>query len=261
MSILYEDKRSQLIARSKRSKREKIDGKTRFEKRVKSRVASSNRQYNSIDMNKFFKNHILTVDIPVTGETDNYIVKVTFGGIMDNIQRRVAQNNDNFDVKTIIRSMIDCFNSEDIYTWCSCPDYRYRMAYWSSKNGTNSGPNEERPSNITNPNDELGPGCKHVMLVLNNNSWIMKVATVIYNYTNYVKDHFEQQYADIIYPAIYGKPYEDNVQLQLEPDETPDIDDANKYARTKNRWTSDTAPRWVRSKNDDENQIEFEDEE
>ncbi len=261
MSILYEDKRSQLISRSKRSQREKIDGKTRFEKRVKSRVASSNRQYNSIDMNKFFKNHILTVDIPVTGETDNYVVKVTFGGIMDNIQRRLRQNNGVFDIKTIVRSMIDCFNSEDIYTWCSCPDYRYRMAYWASKNGINSGPVEDRPSNITNPGDRLGPGCKHVMLVLNNNSWIMKVASVIYNYTNYVQKHYEQQYADIIYPALYGKPYEGDIQLQLEPDETPDIDTANTYARTKNRWTSDTAPRWLRRQNMDDAQTKIEEEE
>ena len=248
---LLEDKRSQYTSKSRVSDKE-MDGKTRFEKRMKSKTSTSNREYNQIDMNKLFKDRILTVGVPVRGETDNYVVKISFGGIIDTIQKRLEQNGGVLDLKTIIRAIIDCFNREDIYVHCTCPDFKYRHAYWLTVKGLNSGDPENRPSKITNPRDTKGPGCKHIMLVLNNNKWIMKVASVIYNYINYVQKHYEKQYADIIYPALYNKEYEEPVQLSFDDEETPDISKANEYARTKNQWTSDTNWRWTKSNNDEE---------
>jgi len=35
-----------------------------------------------------------------------------------------------------------------------------------------AGEMETRPSNITNPDDTKGRGCKHVQAVLTNNSWL-----------------------------------------------------------------------------------------
>ena len=55
MSVLLEKSRNELISQSKQGKRENGDGKTRYEKRVKSRVSSSNKSYNKIDMNQLFK--------------------------------------------------------------------------------------------------------------------------------------------------------------------------------------------------------------
>ena len=34
-------------------------------------------------MNKLFKENILDVNVPVKGETDNYLVKITVGGFLD----------------------------------------------------------------------------------------------------------------------------------------------------------------------------------
>ena len=56
---------------------------------------------------------------------------------------------------------------------------------------------------MTNPNDTLGVGCKHIMLVLSNTSWCIKLASVIHNYINYMKSHYEKLYADIIYICVY----------------------------------------------------------
>ena len=91
--ILKEDIRSQLIARSKTAQREKQDGKTRYQKRVKQKVASSVKNYNAIDMNELFKSGILTVGIDVIGETNNYVVTIKFGGILNHLQKLVKQNN------------------------------------------------------------------------------------------------------------------------------------------------------------------------
>ena len=58
---LHEDSRTSLLAKTKRTDK----GFQRFKRRVKSRVANRVKQYNCIDMNKLFKDDILTVDIKV----------------------------------------------------------------------------------------------------------------------------------------------------------------------------------------------------
>lgn len=123
----------------------------------------------------------------------------------------------------------------------NCPDATYRMNYWQTKNGITSGEPETRPSDITNPDDNLGSACKHVLLVLSNTSWLLKVGATIMNYIRYMEKHYAKLYADIIYPAIYGKNYEDPVQLDIFDDDsletdTDTIDKSNEYARTKNQF-------------------------
>lgn len=222
MLDLFEDKRSDLIAKGKRGEREKGDGKTRYEKRVKSRFSSSTREYNNIDMNSLFKEGILTVGIPITGETDNYIVTIKFGNLLDKLKNRSV--NDKLDLRSIIRSLIDGFDDGDVYIHCSCPDWQYRMAYWATMDDLNSGTPENRPSDITNPDNKLGPGCKHVMLTLANSAWLIKVASVINNYIKYFEKNRQKQYADIIYPAIFGKKYEEPVQLSFDDKDELDSD-------------------------------------
>ena len=154
----------------------------------------------------------------------------------------------------------------------NCPDFRYRFAYYCTKNQVNSGTPETRPSNITNPDDSLGSACKHVLLILNNNSWIMRVASVINNYIQYMKKHYQKLYADIIYPAIYGKKYEEPVQLSLDDMEdntdelqtdTDTIDKANTYnkERTQFQKGNDQGIRFAPSNKAPKDQMELEDEE
>ena len=233
---LTEDSRTSLISKSKQSTK----GFQRFKRRVKSRVANSVKQYNSIDMNKLFKQDILTVDIKVRGETDDYEVRISFGGFLELLYDQIKRGG-TFDLKAVTRALVNGFNRDDVYIHCSCPDWQYRYAYYATKNQINSGDPENRPSDITNPDDKLGAGCKHVLLVLSNTSWILKVASTIHNYVNYMEKHYEKMYADIIYPAIYQKKYEEPVQLDifdsddLETD-SDTIDTSNKYAVDKTKF-------------------------
>lgn len=127
----------------------------------------------------------------------------------------------------------------------NCPDWKYRQAYNASKDGYNSGPLEIRASNITNPGDTKGAGCKHVNLVLGNVDWIMKVSSVINNYVHYMKEHYERKYADLIFPKLFNMPYQKAVQLNLfdTDDELPGNEDeirlSNKYGRERTRFRSD----------------------
>ena len=238
LQVLHEDSRSKLLSKSKQTDK----GFQRFKKRVKSRVANSVKQYNAIDMNKLFKEDILTVDVNVKGETDNYTVKISFGGFCELLQDQIEKQNGELNYKAVTRALILGFNKDDVYISCNCADWQYRFAYFATKNQITSGDPETRPSDITNPDDKLGSACKHVLLVLSNTSFLLKVASTILNYIRYMEKHYQKLYADVIYPAIYAKVYEEPVQLDISSDQNeldtaPEtIDASNEYARTKNQF-------------------------
>ena len=71
--IINEDKRNQLVAKSKNSSN---GGIQRFKRRLKSRVATSTQQYNRLDMNQLFKDDILSISIEVNGEVTPINIEV-----------------------------------------------------------------------------------------------------------------------------------------------------------------------------------------
>lgn len=277
MNRLVEDKRQELISVSKRADNYAPDnqylGKNRFERRLHSKVANSVREMNAINMNKFFQENILDVDIKVRGETDDYIVRISFGGVLDEIHKQIESNNGALNLRCVIRALVSAFNGDSVYVRCSCADFKYRQAYFLSVHDVIVGEKETRPSDITNPYDTKGRGCKHILLVLSNNSWLTKVASVIFNYINYMEKHYQNLYADIIYPAIYQTEYEGDVQLQIqepEPEEEPEpepdvsvkadkdlLDISNKWARTKNQFQKGNEYRFQKQDRPMKRQIDF----
>lgn len=224
--ILLEDKRNQLLSRSKTGDSYSIwnqfKGKNRYQRRLYSRLASSVKNFNSIDMNKLFKDDVLDVDIDVKGETDVYVVRISFAGFLDELHNFLKAGHE-LDRKIISKALVRAFNADDVYINCTCPDFRYRGKYWATKNNILIGAPETRPSDITNPDDTKGPGCKHINLALSDSSWLIKVSSVIYNYIEYMREHDERLYQKYIYPAIYQKPYEPEDEVQLD---ITDIDDS-----------------------------------
>jgi hypothetical protein len=266
MQLLTEDKRQALINKSKTSEK----GKKRFDRRNKSSVASTVKSFNSIDMNKLFKEDILTVNIPVNGETDDYIVRITFGGFLEILRDQTSPDRE-LSFRDIARAAIIGFNRDDVFIHCSCPDCKYRFNYYATRNNINSGTPETRPSKITNPDDSLASACKHVLLVLNNTSWIIRVARVIVNYVKYMQIHYEKLYADIIYPAIYGAESDEDVQLSIDDMDNNDmladeedsetLDSANDYNKHRTRFQkgNDKGIRFAKSSEDeDDDQLEIE---
>ena len=56
-----------------------------------------------------------------------------------------------------------------------------------------------------------------------------------------MENHYQKMYADIIYPAIYGRPYEDDVQLSLDDNDElssdqNEIDISNKEASERGKF-------------------------
>lgn len=217
-------------------------GKNRFERRLHQRVSHSTAEYNKIDMNKLFKQGILDVNILVHGETNDYTVRLIFEDILQNLQNELKKNNNELTLRIVNRALVNCFNTGDIKVRCECPDFTFRQAYWLTQHDAIAGdPQNDNGKKIANPNDTKGSGCKHIQMVLSNNIWCTKVASVIYNYINYMEKHYKSLYANTIYPAIYDKPYEEPYQTTIfdtdELDSSSDVlDTSNKWAKTKNQF-------------------------
>lgn len=245
MNTLTEEKRSDLINQGRRG-RKGVDGLSRYERRNRSKVSSSTAEFNKIDMQSLFVHDYLAVKVPVHGETGEYHVKIKFSGFLDLLRSRIQQQGNHLDLRAVTRALLDAFNQEDVYISCNCADWSHRGSFWATMRDINSGPPERRSSKITNPHNALGPGCKHIMLVLSNNSWLSKVARVIYNYILYMNKTQQKLYAEVIYPAIYGEKYVGPVQLGVldkqELDNTlddisaDDIDIANREGRKRGQF-------------------------
>lgn len=247
--ILYEVNRSQMNAKNKRGDRyvpwNQQLGKNRFERRVHSKLSTSVNQLNRLDMNKLFKDDILDINLEVHGETDDYTVRISFSGFLNELHNQLRFTNNEINLKAITRALVAAFNSENIFVRCDCADFKYRQAYWLSKNNAIAGDPEIRPSDITNPHDTKGSGCKHIAIALANTTWLIRTGNVIRNYIAYMEKHYPKLYADIIYPAIYEKQYEEPVQQSMFDDDNlqPDtgteddvVNAANKWSRTKTQF-------------------------
>lgn len=87
----------------------------------------------------------------------------------------------------------------------NCPDFNYRFRVWATKNRYNSTYVELRPANITNPKDSLGSGCKHILNVLKNLSWVLRAASVIYNYVRVLQKQNPRLFDKVIRPVLFGE--------------------------------------------------------
>ena len=278
MKFLREDSRKDYVQKGKAADNYAPSnqelGKNRYARRTHSNVRKSVAQFNKISMDELFKFDLLRIDITVQGETDTYTVTVVMPGVIEYIRNNL-RDDEELEAKLVYRAVMSAFNSDDIRVHCTCPDYKYRLHYWNSQKGLEAGDRQDDPGKgIVNPNDTKGTGCKHVLLVLSNNSWVIKASSVIRNYINYMAKHEERLYKEVIYPAIHGHAYDgdDGIQMELVPNDNGDIivdtskelaadetklDTANKWAKTKNQFKKGNQSGVQFTKKNDDGQLAF----
>lgn len=247
LKLLLEANRGSLIAQSRNAGTYKNQerGKNRFERKKYSKIANAVKSYNQIDMNSLFKQDILQVNIPVVGENDEYIVTIKLEGVVGEIQKNIKNNNNKLEFRTIIQALTKVFNTSDVYIKCSCPDAKYRFAHWNIiKNvSTDDSSNDPGPGKgIANPNDDKGRGCKHMLLVLANGDWMMKVASVINNYCHFLSEKKPEAFLKLVFPKLYGVPADEadqnGIVAENEDLETGKdlIDIINEYGRNRGKF-------------------------
>ncbi len=244
---LDEATRNQLIAQSRnvRKYKDTSRGATRMERKRYSKVANAVKSYNEINMNDFWKSDILKVNIPIVGETDEYTVTIKLEGVVAELQKNIKNNQNKFEFRTIIQALTKVFNTSDVWVRCTCPDFKYRFAHHlivhnMSVDDTSKDPGPGK--GIANPNDDMGRGCKHVLCVLANGSWMMKVASVINNYCHYLSEKKPEAFLKLVFPKLYGVPadeadqngiVEDNEDLESGKDL---IDIINEWAKSRGKF-------------------------
>jgi len=207
-TILLERERRSLIDQSKTARKTKSYGTTRYRRRDKQHISSKPDMFNKVDMNKVFKENVLVLNIPVKGETNNYVVSVTFKGILDAILQEIKSNKYKLEYKCIYRAIINAINRQDIYINCTCPDFYYRFSYVATQGRYMAGAAQGIPAKITNPDNALGAGCKHTLNVIGNLNWAVMLATAIYNYIKYMDQNYSDKYKVLMFPKIFGMTYQ-----------------------------------------------------
>lgn len=243
---LKEDTRNSIVSKSRNvgPYLDKTRGKNRFERKKFSKVANAVKAYNKIDMNKFFKEDLLEVVIPITGETASYDVTVRLNGVVAEMARNIKNNKNKFEYRTVIQSLTKIFNTSDVFTKCTCADFKYRFAHWNIVHNISVDDSAHDPGpgkGIANPNDDKGRGCKHILLVLANGDWLMKVASVINNYVHYAEEHLQKPFLKVIFPKLYGVNADEMVEQDIIDDESfldsskGLIDAINEYGRNRGK--------------------------
>ena len=209
---LQEKSRSDLLSKSMTAKPTKSYNTTRFERRKLQTMKTSASIFNKLDMNSIFKSDALSLEIPVEGETSTYTVTILFDGICKDIQRELKKNNYNLEFKVIYKAIVRAIKNQNMFIGCTCKDYKFRFQYIATKERYNALQAQLVPATQTNPNNDQGAGCKHILKVLDDLSWAMQLATALNNYILYMKKNKQKLFNDIMFRSIYGMPYRSAVE-------------------------------------------------
>lgn len=209
---LQEKSRSDLLSKSMTAKPTKAYNTTRFERRKLQTMKTSSSIFNKLDMNSVFKSDALSLEIPVEGETNTYTVTVLFDGICKDIQRELKKNDYNLEFKVIYKAIVRAIKNQNMFIGCTCKDYKFRFQYIATKERYNALQAQLVPATQTNPNNDQGAGCKHILKVLDDLSWAMQLATALNNYILYMKKNKQKLFNDIMFRSIYGMPYRSAVE-------------------------------------------------
>ena len=209
---LQEKSRSDLLSKSMTAKPTKAYNTTRFERRKLQTMKTSSSIFNKLDMNSVFKSDALSLEIPVEGETDTYTVTILFDGICKDIQRELKKNDYNLEFKVIYKAIVRAIKNQNMFIVCTCKDYKFRFQYIATKERYNALQAQLVPATQTNPNNDQGAGCKHILKVLDDLSWAMQLATALNNYILYMKKNKQKLFNDIMFRSIYGMPYRSAVE-------------------------------------------------
>ena len=209
---LQEKSRSELLSKSMTAKPTKSYNTTRFERRKLQTMKTSSSIFNKLDMNSVFKSDALSLEIPVEGETNTYTVTVLFDGICKDIQRELKKNDYNLEFKVIYKAIVRAIKNQNMFIGCTCKDYKFRFQYIATKERYNALQAQLVPATQTNPNNDQGAGCKHILKVLDDLSWAMQLATALNNYILYMKKNKQKLFNDIMFRSIYGMPYRSAVE-------------------------------------------------
>lgn len=181
----------------------------RFAKRVK----YSPKDFRTVDFEDLFEEDRFTWRTRVHGE-DNYICTISFEGAFEYLKYNLSSMRGKNRWKRITINMVaealsKSLDSEDLYIDCTCPDFKYRFAFWCTQDDCKYGLPQNTPPKVRNVNNNKGYVCKHLLALLYGKRWVRSAAKAWLDYMRANPDLTEYY--------IWGK--------QMEPDYDEDFDE------------------------------------
>lgn len=167
--------------------RKNLVGKTKSQspQRYNRRLGYKPTDFRGVNVEKLLQSDILVIKVPV----GDYICTVAYKGVLENLKSVLKrQPKPNVTLQSVIKAVTMSIDDTDLLVDCTCFDFKYRYAYWSSKYGYKYGEPETRPPKITNPDDNIGSMCKHLTALLSNKKWLVKIASTVNEYIKIYTD-------------------------------------------------------------------------
>ena len=178
LKSLNEVSRKNLVGKSK------VFSPERYNKRLRYSTMSTP----EINEDELLNEDILTVYVRV----GSYICTLSFSGVVERLKDIVYKDSNHaVNRRNVIRALNEQVDLTDVYVRCQCGDFKYRFAYLGWKFDYLYGEPETRPANITNPHNDKGAVCKHLLCILSNKKWLVKASSV-------VNDFIHEYYDDIV---------------------------------------------------------------
>lgn len=214
ITSLNEISRKDLVGKTK------VQSPDRYNKRLGYKASSGS----EVDVDSLISKDLLVARVPVK----DYYCIIAYNGIMNQLFDVLKkQPRPNVTLQSVIKAISQAIDKTDVLVDCTCPDFKYRYAYYASKFGYKYGKPETRPPKKTNPDDNIGAMCKHLTSLLANKRWLIKLATIVNNYIKQYADDIRKKYnlsEDEFIINTYGRPSKKtnrNIRMfNKEPEET-----------------------------------------
>lgn len=116
--------------------------------------------------------------------------------------------------------------------------YHYAHNLIINNNSVDDSAHDPGPGTTGKTAEMKGQGCKHILLVLSNQDWVMKLASTISNYIKYIAANKKDLFMNIIFPKLYGISPDKAAENNLVQDEEM-LDSSKDVINTINQWAVD----------------------
>ena len=169
IKLLLEKNRKELLIKQKRETPERVE-----------RANSYSVSNVTIDPTALLSDW-LVITTNISGNGSTYTDSIAFKFVITDLIEQ-AKNSPKHVVnsKLIIKSIHASLDKQDIYIDCSCDDFKYRYAFWSTQGKFKWGKlQNSNGKKIRNPNNDMGCMCKHLYALLRSNKFLNLISDKI----------------------------------------------------------------------------------
>lgn len=126
-----------------------------------------------------------------SGSGNWHNVHIAFKGVMKNLLYIVERDRHHYVTRDTVRKAISrtFTRNTPLSFGCSCEDFTYRYRYYATASNSVIGSHETRRPKVTNPDDNIGYQCKHLLALTKNKDLLRGV--VVTQALKYIEKNYD----------------------------------------------------------------------